>query len=95
VELPAEEENKDGADINLEEDNELDEQFDDLEGVDPSGTAQTKDDLWIKSSTMLNFLLSKTSIFISGVENAFGSFLKISARGLFCFAIISRSLKAE
>jgi len=45
VELPAEEENKDGADINLEEDNELDEQFDDLEGVDPSGTAQTKDDL--------------------------------------------------
>jgi len=47
VELPAEEENKDGADINLEEDNELDEQFDDLEGVDPSGTAETKDDLWI------------------------------------------------
>ena len=32
---------------------------------------------------------------ISGVENAFGRFLNISARGLFCFAIISRSLKAE
>lgn len=45
VELPAEEEKQDGEDINLEEDNELDEQLEDVEGFEDS-TTENKEDLW-------------------------------------------------
>lgn len=48
VEVPAEEESKEGDDINLEEDNELDEQLEDFDGDNTEGS-ETKDDLWIYS----------------------------------------------
>lgn len=44
VELPAEEESNAGEEINLEEDNELDEQFEDFAGEEGE-TNQPKDDL--------------------------------------------------